>query len=263
MKVVGKVFEPQAGGVDSAEAHIGQRLREIRMLAGLTQAQVAERLQIGQSAVTRLESRKDIHVSTLREYLGSMGATLRIQAKFDNAATLISSLREADFRFEQMDENQLLLPIIGEDLLPPHRDVVFSIKPEYSQKIVSGEKTIELRRRFPMSVPAGTTALIYETSPTRALSGVAEIGEVHKRTPIEIWKAFGEQACIARKDFDAYFSGVDRAFAIELRRGRPLPRPLGLSELRDRFSFEPPQSFLYATPKLREALLHERAQIPD
>jgi len=263
MKVVGKVFEPFSGDADAVNGHIGHRLREIRKLAGLTQAQVAERLQIVQSAVTRLESRKDIHVSTLRDYLGAMGATLRIHAQFDNTATMINSLREAGSCFDQADENQLLLPIIGDDRHLLRRDVVFSIKPEYSRKIASGEKTVELRRRFPLSVPAGTTALIYETSPTRALSGIAEIGEVHKRTPLQIWMAFGDRACIARKDFDAYFAGVDHAFAIELRHGRPLSRSLGLSELRDRFSFEPPQSFLYATLKMREALLYERAQIPD
>ncbi|MCW4589203.1 XRE family transcriptional regulator [Gluconacetobacter entanii] len=263
MKVSGKMFEPPPKGTDTAAGHIGRRLREIRKLAGLTQAQLAERLNIGQSAVTGMERRKDIHVSTLRDYLAAMGATLRIHARFDDADAMINNLREADFRFEQIDENQFLLPIFGEDRLPPHRDVVFSIKPEYSRKIVTGEKTIELRRRFPMSVPAGTTALIYETSPTRALSGIAEIGEVHRRSPEEIWRSFSDQACIARKDFDTYFDGVDRAFAIELRHGRSLPRPLELSELRERFSFEPPQSFLYATPKMREALLHERAKISN
>ena len=224
---------------------------------------MAERLRIGQSAVTRMESRKDLHVSTLRDYLGAMGARLRINAHFVDAAAMINSLREMDFRFESVDENQLVLPIIGEERLPPHRDVVFSIKPEYSRKIATGEKTIELRRRFPMSVPAGTTALIYETSPTRALAGIAEIGVVHRRDPQEIWKSFGEQACITRNDFDAYFAGVDCAFAIELKHGRRLPRALELSELRERFNFEPPQSFLYATPKLREALLYEFAQIPN
>lgn len=263
MKVVGKLFEPLPSSADAVDDRIGHRLREIRKLAGLTQAQVAERLQIVQSAVARLESRKDIQVSTLRNYLSAVGATLRIHAQFDNATAMINILREADYRFNQIDENQLLLPIVDDDRLPPHRDVVFSIKPEYSRKIVTGEKTVELRRRFPMSVPAGTTALIYETSPTRALAGIAEIGEVHKRTPLEIWKTFSDRACIARKDFDAYFYGADSAFAIELKRGRRLPRPLGLSELRDRFSFEPPQSFLYATPKMREALLYERAKIPD
>lgn len=263
MKVVGKVFEPSPDQIGAADAHIGQRLREIRKLAGLTQVQLAERLNIGQTAVAKLERRRDLHVSTLGEYLSAMGARLRIDAQFCNAAAMVNNLREADFRFEQVDENQLMLPIIGEDRLPPQRDVVFSIKPEYSRKIASGEKTIELRRRFPMSVPVGTTALIYETSPTRALASVAEIGEVYRRTPQEIWADFGQRACIAQRDFDAYFLGVDRAFAIELKHVRRLPRPLKLSELRERFNFEPPQSFLYATPKLREALLYERAKIPD
>lgn len=263
MKVVGKVFEPLPDGVGATAGHIGRRLREIRKLAGLTQEQLAKRLNIGQSAVTGMERRKDIHVSTLRDYLAAMGATLRIQARFDDAAIMINNLREANFRFEQINENQLLLPFFDEEQLPAHRDVVFSIKPEYSRKIVTGEKTIELRRRFPMSVPAGTTALIYETSPTRALSGIAEIGAVHRRSPEEIWKSFSDQACISRKDFDIYFDGVDCAFAIELRHGRSLPRPLELSELRERFSFEPPQSFLYATQKMREALLHERAKISN
>lgn len=263
MKVVGKVFEPLPDARLAEDGHIGQRLQEIRKLAGFTQAEVAELLKVGQSAVTRLESRKDIHVSTLRDYLGAMGATLRIQAQFDNATTLISSLREADYRFDLIDENQLLLPIFGDEQLPPHRDVVFSIKPEYSRRIVTGEKTVELRRRFPTSVPPGTTALIYETSPTRALSGIAEIGEIHKQTPQKIWQEFADRACIARKDFDAYFDGADNAFAIELRHGRPLRRSLSLSELRDRFNFEPPQSFLYATPRMRDALMYERAEIPD
>lgn len=257
MKTAGKIFEPLSDGTDD---HIGHRLRDIRKLAGLTQAQVAGRLKIVQSAITRLESRRDIHVSTLREYLGAMGATLRIHAQFDNAATMISSLREAKHEFAQIGDTQLLLPIFDEQL-PSHRDVVFSIKPEYTRKIISGEKTIELRRRFPISIPAGTTALIYETSPTRALSGIAEIGQIHRQTPADVWNTFKDRACISQKDFDAYFSGTDDAFAIELRNGRPLHRSLALSELRERFSFEPPQSFLYATPTMQEALLYERAQI--
>lgn len=262
MRVVGKVFEPFANGAETVDAHIGRRLRDIRELAGLTQAQLAQRLNIGQSAVTRLEGRKDLHVSTLRDYLAAMGATLRIDAHFQNPSELINSLREAEYRFEQVDEDQLVLPILGEERLPPHRDVVFSIKPEYSRKIVAGEKTIELRRRFPMSVPVGTKALIYETSPTRALSGIAEIGEVHRSTPKEIWESFAERACILRADFDTYFSGVDAGFAIELKNARPLRRSLDLSELRSRFNFEPPQSFLYATPKMREAIRDECAEIP-
>lgn len=262
MKIVGKVFEPLSMGAVDSDAHIGHRLKEIRKLAGLSQAELAARLNIGQAALSRMENRRDILVSSLRDYLAALGASLRVNAHFEDAAAIVSQLREADFRFEPVDENQLVLPIVGEDVFPPHRDVVFSIKPDYCDKIVDGAKTIELRRRFPMSVPVGTTALIYATSPTRALFGIAEIGRVHRRAPSEIWDTFGDRACIQRKDFDSYFEGVECGYAIELNHARRLRRPLGLTELRDRFSFEPPQSFLYATPQMREALKYECADIP-
>lgn len=263
MSLVGKVFEPLAKGAESPDSHVGQRLRELRQLAGLNQSELAQRLGIGQAALSRLERRSDILVSTLRDYLAALGATLRVGAHFEDAAAIVTSLREADFRYEHVEENQLLLPIIGDDLFPLHRDVVFSIKPEYCEKILRGEKTVELRRRFPMSVPAGSTALIYATSPARALLGFAEIGHVYRHSPAGIWTSFADQACIARQDFDNYFEGADCGFAIELKRARRLRRPLGLGELRDRFSFEPPQSFLYTSPKMRHALRHECTEISD
>ncbi len=261
MKIVGKVFEAKQADGQMDDAHVGQRLREIRKLAGFTQEQLAERLKIGQASLSRVEKRRDILVSTLRDYLGALGATLRIDAKFDDASALVANVHEADFQFDPIDDNQLLLPIIGDGRLSTRRDVVFSIKPDYCDKIVSGVKTVELRRRFPMSMPKGTTALIYATSPTRAMLGIAEIGEVHRRTPEEIWETFAERACIARKDFDSYFDGVEHGFAIELKRARRLRRALELQELRDRFNFEPPQSFLYATPKMREAIHYECPEV--
>jgi predicted transcriptional regulator len=261
MKVVGRVFEPLPAGSDTS-AHIGKRLKEIRKLAGINETELAERLGIGQGALSRLENRRDILVSTLRDYLAVLGARLRVSAHFEDAGVAITSLRETDISFEYVNESQLVLPIIEDDTYPAHRDVVFSIKPDYCDKIVEGHKTIELRRRFPSSVPEGTTALIYATSPTRALLGVAKIGRVHRRPPQEIWDTFSGLVCITRHDFDCYFDGVDSGYAIELKHARRLRRPLMLSELRDRFSFEPPQSYLYASPKMREALRNECAEIP-
>lgn len=262
MKLEGKVFEARLDAPSQGDEHIGARLREIRKLAGITQADLAARLNIGQGALSRVEGRKDILVSTLRDYLAALGATLRIDAQFSDAAALVTSMREAAFQFDPVDENQLLLPIIGEATYPLRRDVVFSIKPEYCDAIIEGRKTIELRRRFPATAPVGATAFIYATSPTRALLGLAEIGEVHCRTPRDIWDSFSDRACIAREDFDRYFEGVDSGVAIELKHARRLRRPLDLSELRERFSFEPPQSYLYATPKMREALHYECSEIP-
>jgi predicted transcriptional regulator len=262
MKLEGKVFEARLDEPSQGDEHIGARLREIRKLAGLTQAELAARLNIGQGALSRVESRKDILVSTLRDYLAALGATLRIDAQFVDAAGLVTSMSEAALHFDPIDENQLLLPIIGDGIYPPRRDVVFSIKPEYCDAIIDGRKTVELRRRFPATAPVGTTAFIYATSPTRALLGMAEIGEVHCRAPQAIWDSFADRACITREDFDRYFDGAENGVAIELKRARRLRRPLDLSELRERFNFEPPQSYLYATPKMREALHYECSEIP-
>ena len=257
----GKVFEVRPGARD-AGTHIGRRLREVRESAGWTQISLAERLGLHQSALSRLEKQSDILVSTLRDYIEGLGATLRIDANFNDPHERVTRFEEAPFEGQTSDD-QFVLPIIGEDRFVPKRDVVFSIRPQYSQPIVEGVKTVELRRRFPVDVPVGTIALIYSTSPTRALTGIAEIGGVVKASPSEIWASFEKEACIDRKDFDAYFAGVESACAIKLRRARPLRRSLHLAELRERFNFEPPQSFLYAKPQLRQALNYECSEIPD
>lgn len=237
--------------------NIGQRLRHIRQLAGITQVELAARLKIGQTALSHLERRPDMLVSTLRDYLEAIGVGLRIEATIGE----VGGHRTAELNNTQSE--QLSFPILGELPSRATRDVVLSVKPEYSGKIVKGEKTVELRRRFPTSVGEGAIVLIYETSPVRAITGVAEIADVFAGSPNRIWREFSKQACIARRDFDSYFAGTEKGVAIKLRGARRLSRSLALKELRERFSFEPPQSFLYAPPGLREALAYECSKIPN
>jgi len=54
-------------------------LAEARARAGLTQTQVAERLGIGQSDVSKLERRADVRLSTLRAFARAIGARLRVE----------------------------------------------------------------------------------------------------------------------------------------------------------------------------------------
>lgn len=141
------------------------------------------------------------------------------------------------------------------------RDVVLSIKPQYSEKIIGGSKTVELRRRFPMSAPAGTMIYIYSTSPVRAIVGMAEIKSVLKLSVIQIWERFEEVAHIDKDDFDTYFAGVESGFALVLSSARAFSTPLTLSDLRENFDFKPPQSFLYANQDLQRALKDEPAVV--
>lgn len=65
----------------------GETLAEARTRGGLTQSQVAERLGISQSDVSKLERRADVLVSTLRAYARAIGARLHLglQGPDDNA----------------------------------------------------------------------------------------------------------------------------------------------------------------------------------
>jgi transcriptional regulator with XRE-family HTH domain len=60
-------------------------LDELRRCRNLTQEQLAERLGIRQSNVSKLERRADMHVSTLRDVVEAMGGELRLTARFCDA----------------------------------------------------------------------------------------------------------------------------------------------------------------------------------
>lgn len=56
-------------------------LRELRALLGRTQGDVAERMGVGQAAVSRLEHRDDVTLGSLRRYVAALGGTLDIRVR--------------------------------------------------------------------------------------------------------------------------------------------------------------------------------------
>lgn len=251
-KVIKASFVKDGDGVED----VGPPLKRLRLFSGLTQKEMAGRLNVQQAAISKIEKGSDTHVSTIRKYVEALGASLQIGAAFSADAPLAIHIRDAfDVEFE--NDDQLVLPILGDEPFRPQRDVVLSIRPQYSEKILEGLKTVELRRRFPVSAPSGTIAYIYSTSPERAMVGSATIKDVLKLPVDQIWKEFQETAFIKKGDFDKYFEGLDCGFALLFENVRPFSRPIPLAELREHFGFEPPQSFLYAKHNLRKALKDE------
>jgi transcriptional regulator with XRE-family HTH domain len=57
-------------------------LRELRQARARSQRVVAEVLHIKQAAVSKIERRTDMYVSTLREFIHAMGGELEIIARF-------------------------------------------------------------------------------------------------------------------------------------------------------------------------------------
>src|SRR5260370_28961067 len=68
-----------------------QRVGRDELVSGkrLTQADMAEMLDIPQSSISRIEQRADMYLSTLRKYVHAMGGVLQIQAVFPNGGTVV------------------------------------------------------------------------------------------------------------------------------------------------------------------------------
>lgn len=58
-------------------------LGDLRKARSGTQGDLAKELQVNQPAVSKLENRQDMTISTLRDYLAAMGGNLVIVAEFD------------------------------------------------------------------------------------------------------------------------------------------------------------------------------------
>jgi len=126
------------------------------------------------------------------------------------------------------------------------RQAVFlSIRPRFAELILSGVKTVELRRVRPR-VSAGALVLLYASSPVRELVGVCTIAGVDVGSVSELWKRHGPMSGLQRAEFNSYFEGATRSVAIRVRDARRVVEPRTLEELRTRLpGFTPPQSYSY------------------
>jgi len=57
-------------------------LSELREAQDLTQVQLAKKLGVDQGAVSKIEGRTDMYLSTLRNIIGAMGGKLELTARF-------------------------------------------------------------------------------------------------------------------------------------------------------------------------------------
>ena len=72
------------------------RLADVRRRRGLSQAAIAEALEVSQPNVSRIEQEDDVYLSTLARYVGALGGHLEVLAVFPEET--ITVLREPDPR---------------------------------------------------------------------------------------------------------------------------------------------------------------------
>ena len=146
------------------------------------------------------------------------------------------------------------------DLSAPDTDLmVVSIHPRHVATILSGEKTVELRRTRP-HVAAGQPIAIYSTSPESALVAVGAVDRVQVSTPSALrTPSLLLDARVSEREYDAYFRGTDRAVAVHLRDVAPLQNRVTLSHLRSRRRYTPPQTWHFFDAAGLRALLGDHA----
>jgi transcriptional regulator with XRE-family HTH domain len=81
-------------------------LHELRSARDLTQGALAEELNLAQPAVSKLERRTDMYVSTLRKYIEAMGGELEIVAHFPEGTVRIN-------QFEDLEQDQVQETVAG------------------------------------------------------------------------------------------------------------------------------------------------------
>jgi ribosome-binding protein aMBF1 (putative translation factor) len=67
---------------------------ELRQALKISQAELAEKLQVKQPAISRLEKRTDMYVSHLRQVIQAMGGELEIVARFADGEVKINNFSE-------------------------------------------------------------------------------------------------------------------------------------------------------------------------
>lgn len=118
--------------------------------------------------------------------------------------------------------------------------VLLSIKPEYVNKIFSGEKLYEYRRLiFKKKVE---TVIIYATSPIKKIVGEFKIIGILHETPEKLWETTKDKSGIEKEKFLKYFSNLEKGYAIKIKEIKKYEKPLELVEYNIKAA---PQSFIY------------------
>ncbi|MBX7088890.1 MAG: ASCH domain-containing protein [Leptospirales bacterium] len=117
---------------------------------------------------------------------------------------------------------------------------LLSIRPEYAQKILSGEKKVEFRKRgFKRSV---RHVLIYSTLPVGKVVGYFEIKNLEAHSPLRLWRLFSKIGGIDKASFDSYFAGKSNGIGITIKRVKHFDRPIPLKAI---FDGPAPQDYAY------------------
>lgn len=124
------------------------------------------------------------------------------------------------------------------------KQLLMSLKASYAERILNGQKTVEIRRRF-ADKWSGHRVGLYASAPVRSLVGEAKISAVASDHPSAIWEKFGAKIGGSKDEFDTYVEGASEIYAIVLEEVVSYTSRAPISQLSDFVGRDlvPPQSY--------------------
>lgn len=120
--------------------------------------------------------------------------------------------------------------------------VLLSIKPEFVEKIFSGEKKFEYRRSI-FKDKSVDTIIIYATMPVGKVVGEIKIKSILNFEIEYLWEKTKSSSGISYDFYKSYFHDKDTGYAIQIKEVKEYKNPFSISKLGN--SMRPPQSFCY------------------
>lgn len=124
--------------------------------------------------------------------------------------------------------------------------IILPIHPRHVEKILTGEKQYEYRKRIPNDL---RFIVVYSTAPISKITALIEVAEVIKDCPNILWNKTQEFAGISKDFFDKYFANQNLSFAIKIKRVFKIEpeQPICLLGI-----INAPQSYLYVDKNIEE-----------
>lgn len=126
------------------------------------------------------------------------------------------------------------------------RTAVFSLKPKWAELILTGRKTVEIRRTAPKHML--DRILIYDTG-KHMVTGVVRVKGMASGYPLSIWEQYGEASKLTRDEYMGYAGARTTIYAFTLTYPQRFAAAKSLSE----YGIErAPQSWCYLPEPKRE-----------
>ncbi len=120
--------------------------------------------------------------------------------------------------------------------------ILLPIKPQFADKILSGEKCFEFRKCLPKNTNIDTV-IIYATKPIGKVVGEFKVDSIVSNSPDDLWEITKDKAGISQKYFSEYFFGRNIAHAFKVASVKKYDNQIDIKDFCNKKA--PPQSFFY------------------